>query len=236
MDSEAVFKEKYNIAPTYESYIIVASDETTALTTGSAKVTFRAPQTMTLTKVKASVTTAPSGAALTVDINDAGTSILSTKITIDAETSATGTVTIAGASGSIDSIEVNSVEIMSAAENFDTDLATTATAIAANITANTSTPNYTATAVDEVITITAVTEGTGSNGFTVVTTGTTMTATDVNMSGGTTEKTSETAATPPVISKSLILSDAELTIDIDQIGSTVAGAGLKVCLIGTLEL
>jgi hypothetical protein len=27
--------------------------------------------------------------------------------------------------------------------------------------------------------------------------------------------------------------DAEMTIDIDQIGSSTAGKGLKVCLIGT---
>jgi len=27
--------------------------------------------------------------------------------------------------------------------------------------------------------------------------------------------------------------DAEITIDIDQVGSTVAGAGLKIWLIGT---
>jgi hypothetical protein len=48
------------------------------------------------------------------------------------------------------------------------------------------------------------------------------------------EKTSTTAATPAVISDSAIADDAELTIDIDQIGSTIAGAGLKITLIGTL--
>jgi hypothetical protein len=47
------------------------------------------------------------------------------------------------------------------------------------------------------------------------------------------EKTSTTAATPPVISDSALADDAEMTIDIDQIGSTIAGAGLKVTLIGT---
>jgi hypothetical protein len=61
-----------------------ASDETTALTTGTAKVTFRMPHAMTLTGVRASLTTAQtSGSIFTVDINENGTSVLSTKLTID---------------------------------------------------------------------------------------------------------------------------------------------------------
>ena len=48
-----------------------------------------------------------------------------------------------------------------------------------------------------------------------------------------TEKTSTTAATAPVISDSALADDAEITIDIDQVGSSVAGVGLKVTLIGT---
>lgn len=110
---------------------IAVSDETTDLTTGTGKVTFRMPFAMTLTAVRASVGTAPTGAALQVDINEGGVSILSTPITIDAG-----------------------------------------------------------------------------------------------------EKTSTTAATPPVISDTTLADDAEITIDIDQIGSTVAGKGLKVSLIG----
>lgn len=110
---------------------IACSDETTDLTTGTAKVTFRMPFAMTLTAVRASVTTAPVGSTIIVDINESGTTILSTKITIDAS-----------------------------------------------------------------------------------------------------EKTSTTAATPPVISDSSLADDAEITIDIDQIGSSTAGAGLKVYLIG----
>jgi hypothetical protein len=64
--------------------IIACSNETTALTTGTAKATFRMPHAMTLTAVRASVTTAPTDAVLTVDINEGGTTILSTKLTIDA--------------------------------------------------------------------------------------------------------------------------------------------------------
>lgn len=115
-----------------ETLVIACSDETTDLTTGTAKVTFRMPWAFTLTDVRSSVTTAPTDAALIVDINEDGVSLLSTKLSIDA-----------------------------------------------------------------------------------------------------TEKTSQTAATPAVISDSAIADDSEITIDIDQIGSTVAGAGLKVYLIGT---
>lgn len=63
---------------------IAASDETTAITAGTAKVTFRMPYAMTLTEVFASLTEAQaSGSIFTVDINESGASILSTKITID---------------------------------------------------------------------------------------------------------------------------------------------------------
>lgn len=113
-------------------YVIACSDETTALSTGTAKVTFRMPAAGTLTAVKATVTTAPVGSALIVDINEAGTSVLSTKLSID--------------------------------------------------------------------------DG---------------------------EETSATAATPAVISDSALADDAEITIDIDQVGSGTAGAGLKVYLYVT---
>lgn len=74
---------------------IACSDETSALTAGVAKVTFRMPYAMTLTAVRASLTAAQtSGGLLTVDINAAGVSILSTKLTLDntEKTSATATV------------------------------------------------------------------------------------------------------------------------------------------------
>jgi hypothetical protein len=47
-----------------------------------------------------------------------------------------------------------------------------------------------------------------------------------------TEKTSTTAATAPVISDTALADDAEITIDVDQIGNGTA-AGLKLTLIGT---
>ena len=74
-----------------ESFIAACSDETTALTAGTDKVTFRMPYAFTLTSVTASLTTAGTGANLvTVDINEGGATILTTKITIDAtETTST---------------------------------------------------------------------------------------------------------------------------------------------------
>ena len=66
-------------------YIQVAcSDETTALTATAGKISFRMPHAMTLTAVRASLVTAQtSGSIFTVDINESGTSVLSTKLTID---------------------------------------------------------------------------------------------------------------------------------------------------------
>lgn len=114
-----------------QSIVVACSDETTNLTTGTAKVTFRMPYAFTLTAVRASLTAAQgAGSIFTVDINEGGTTILSTKLTID-----------------------------------------------------------------------------------------------------NTELTSTTAATPPVISDASLADDAEITIDIDQIGTSGA-KGLKVYLIG----
>lgn len=63
---------------------LACSDEITALTAGTNKITFRSPVAFTLTGVRASLTTAQtSGNIFTVDINQNGSSVLSTKITID---------------------------------------------------------------------------------------------------------------------------------------------------------
>lgn len=113
----------------FETLVIAIGDETTALTTGVAKVTFRMPFAMTVTAVRASLTTASSSGLPTFDINDGGTTIISTKITIDVS-----------------------------------------------------------------------------------------------------EKTSTTAATPPVISDSALADDAEITIDIDVAGTGAAGG--KIYIIG----
>lgn len=115
-----------------EVYLMLdVGDQSTDLTAAANKKVFRMPFAMNLTGVRASVSTAPVGSTIIVDINDSGTTVLSTKLTID--------------------------------------------------------------------------DG---------------------------EKTSTTAATPAVISDSALAEDAEISIDIDQIGSGTAGKGLKVILIG----
>jgi hypothetical protein len=69
-----------------EHMIIALTDESSSLlTTGNSKVVFRAPFAMYLPQIpRASVSQSSSSGVVTVDINEAGTSILSTKLTIDA--------------------------------------------------------------------------------------------------------------------------------------------------------
>ena len=79
--------------------------------------------------------------------------------------------------------------------------------------------------------------------LTTAATGVTLLAFDIQQSGVTifstkptfdaSEKTTLTALTPSVISNSTLTDDAEITIIIDAIGSTIAGAGLKITLKGT---
>ncbi|RWB66584.1 hypothetical protein [Mesorhizobium sp.] len=81
----AFSKAKSNFDELYANWeqMIAASDETTALTTGT-KVTFRMPRAITLTGVRASLTTAQAtGSIFTVDIKKNGTTVLSTLLTID---------------------------------------------------------------------------------------------------------------------------------------------------------
>lgn len=68
-----------------DCWVIAISDETTALTTGTAKVTFRTPYGCTITGVRASLTTDSSSGIPTFDINENGTTIMAvTKLTVDA--------------------------------------------------------------------------------------------------------------------------------------------------------
>jgi hypothetical protein len=98
---------------------------------------------------------------------------------------AVGTVTLTGGvAGSVNSVTVNGVTITSGSVAFSVDLATTAAAVAANINAYTSSPNYAATAVGPVIAISPTVGGSASNGFVVAVTLTTITATTTNLAGG----------------------------------------------------
>ena len=86
---------------------VACSDEGTALTTGTAKITFRMPFAMTLNAgesgVRASLTGAGStSGTTTVDINEGGSTILSTKCTVD-----DGDLTSVGASSAVVVSDVN---------------------------------------------------------------------------------------------------------------------------------
>lgn len=105
-----------------------------------------------------------------------------------AEVLATGTVTLTGgASGSVNTVTVNSIDILGGAVPFNGTLSQTASDVAAQINRNKSSPNYTASAVGAVVTITAL-PGTGAsvNTFAVSSTLTTITASYANLSGGVT--------------------------------------------------
>ena len=78
-----------------ESFVVACSDETSGLSVGTAKASFRMPYAFTITDIRASVNTAPTGSTLlTIDVGKNGTSILTTKLTFDAgETTTTTAVT-----------------------------------------------------------------------------------------------------------------------------------------------
>lgn len=103
-----------------------------------------------------------------------------------AEVLSSGTVTLTGgASGSVNTLTVNGVEIMGAAVNFNTSLTQTAADVAAQCNRFRGNVEYNVTSSGAVITITAL-PGTGAspNGFVVASTVTTITKTDANLAGG----------------------------------------------------
>lgn len=103
-----------------------------------------------------------------------------------AETRSAGSVTLTGgASGSLNTLTINGVEVMGSATAFNTSLTQTAADIAAKINAYQSPVDYIATPSGAVITLTATPgKGTSSNGFVVASTATTLTKTDANMATG----------------------------------------------------
>ncbi len=84
---EAAAQAYFGVTPptTPTEFIEVAvSDQTTALTAGTGKITFPMPYALTLSGAKAFLATPQtSGSTFTVDINEGGATILSTKLTID---------------------------------------------------------------------------------------------------------------------------------------------------------
>lgn len=111
-------------------------------------------------------------------------SIITDRTPVAATASCTVTLT-GGAAGSVDDITIDGVSIMTGAVAFNTDLDTTAADVVTDINTGTGTHGYTASNVNAVITIEAdITEGSNPNGYQVVVTTTTITATNTDMAGG----------------------------------------------------
>jgi hypothetical protein len=100
------------------------------------------------------------------------------------EVCSAGSTTLAGSSGSVTALTVNSIEILGATVTFTSDLTTTAALVAAQINSYVPVagPEYIATSSGAKVIITAL-PGTGTtpNGYVVATTVSTLTKTDVNM-------------------------------------------------------
>lgn len=96
------------------------TDETSIVTTGTGKVTFRAPYAFTLGEVRASLTTASSSGTVDVDVKDSGgSSIFSTILTIDAteKTSVTATTPAVLSTTAISDDDEFSIDISAAGTN-----------------------------------------------------------------------------------------------------------------------
>ena len=105
------------LAGGFKQVSIAGTAQTTDLTVATDKVKFILPYAFTLTGISASVTTAPTGATLVVDVNEGGTSIMTTnKIVIDVSETSTATAATAPtltdsslASGSLITIDVDQI-------------------------------------------------------------------------------------------------------------------------------
>ena len=128
-DSTDADGNKYDFNTT--SFVVACSDETSDLTTGDDKAQIQLPFQFELTAISANVNTAPTGSTISVQVQEDGSDILTTPITIDIS-----------------------------------------------------------------------------------------------------ETSSITAAVPPVINDSTLAANSIISIDLDQIGSSTAGTGLKINLVG----
>lgn len=108
---------------TYD-FVVAASNEYTALTAGTTKVTFRMPRARTLVSIKASLTTAQASGSnlVTVDVNESGTTILSTKLTFDNTETTTVTAATAAvisdtalAADAVITVDIDNIEAASVA-------------------------------------------------------------------------------------------------------------------------
>lgn len=94
----AAFADIADFAPAAKQAQVMLSNMTTALTTGTGKALWIAPEAGSLTDVWIGVGTVSSSGAVTVDLNKNGTSVLTTRPSIDASenTSLTGTAAVIG--------------------------------------------------------------------------------------------------------------------------------------------
>lgn len=105
-----------------ECFPIAISDTTTALATGTVPITFHFPYPFALTKVKAGVNTVSSSGIPTFDVKKNGTSVFTTKVTIDASENHSSTAATAAV------LTSNPLNIASAdAITFSIDVAGTGT-------------------------------------------------------------------------------------------------------------
>lgn len=71
------------IAVFLDTLTVSIGDETTPITTGNGKIVFPFPYAATMLDIRASLNVVSTSGIPTFDINEAGTTILSTKLTID---------------------------------------------------------------------------------------------------------------------------------------------------------
>lgn len=82
---ETTFDDRYTLQASFPAEIMMAcSDEITPINALGQRISFRMPYDMTLTEVRASLTTPCSSGTFSIDINQFGSSLLSTPLTIDA--------------------------------------------------------------------------------------------------------------------------------------------------------
>lgn len=84
-----------------DTWVIFISDMTSDLTTGTGKIEFLVPYAATVTAIEASVATAPTGSSIIIDVNEAGTSLM-TSNKCEIEATETSTTTAATAPGETD--------------------------------------------------------------------------------------------------------------------------------------
>jgi hypothetical protein len=156
------------------------------------------------------------------------------------EVISTADVTITGGTASagvnqMTSITIDGVDVMGGAIDWDTSNSQTASDIADQINAHTSSPNYTAAAVGPVITISAVAgTGSGPNGFTVVTNeaGDVTSTHDATMSGGVTETSAIAQVYTATIGGTFESADAfQITIngtEVYLVTGRASGTGISV--------